>query len=159
MKTGPKVLSASIVSLAALLAGVSVCNGKGIQLTDKDKAQIIKSILVEIDFLNRGLRVGERKEVVYLSTENISPELVLEIRGVNLVLVNPKEVEERAETGFSYYAFGEFKVKGPKVLVSFGDAWRNDRARAASYRTTHYEYRKVSGRWRGKEVSVSMGMS
>lgn len=159
MKTGMKFLSFLLVLLVAPLAKVSVCEGKDIQLTDKDKAQIIKTILLEIDFLRRGLRVGERKDVVYLSTENISAALVPEIHGINLVLVNPEEVEEKAKNGFAYYAFGEFKVKGSKVLISFGETWRNDRARALSYRTTNYEYRMMSGRWKGKDISVSTGRS
>ena len=63
MTTGMKILSVLMISLVALLANVSVCNGKDFQLSDKDKAQIIKSILLDSDFLNRGLRIGERKEV------------------------------------------------------------------------------------------------
>jgi predicted nuclease of predicted toxin-antitoxin system len=158
MNSGKKLLL--LWMLCPILASsVGTSYGKDIQLTDKDKAQIIESILLDTDFLNRGLRVGERKEVVYLSTENISPELVPEVRGINFVLLSPEEVEEKSKTGLRFYAFGEFKVKGSKVLVSFGDTWRNDNWRAMSYRTTRYEYRRVSGRWRGKEVSVSMGMS
>ena len=159
METGMKILSVLIISLFALFPNVSVCNGKDIELTDKDKAQILKSILLEIDFLNRGLRVGERKDVVYLSTANISPELVPEIPGVNFTLLSPEEVEGKSKTGLGYYAFGEFKVKGSKVLVSFGYTWRNDRGRAISYQMTYYEYRKVSGNWKGKDVKTSIGRS
>ena len=159
MKTRKKFLSALTLSAVVLLASVNVCNAKDIQLTPKDKAQILKSILLDIDFLSRGLRIGETKDVVYLSPENISPELMPEIRGVYFILVNPEEVEDKSKSGFGYYAFGEFKVKGSKVLVSFGDTWRNDRAGAVSYQTTHYEFRKTSGRWRSKKVSVSIGRS
>ena len=159
MKTGKKLFSVLILTAGVLLASVNVCNAKDIQLIDKDKAQIVKSILLDIDFLSRGLRIGETKDVVYLSTENISPELMPEIRGVHFILVNPEEVEEKSKNGFGYYAFTDFKVRGSKVLVSFGDTWRNDRGGAVSYRTTHYEFRKMSGRWRRKEVSVSIGRS
>lgn len=159
MKTRTMFQSILLMCVVSFAASVSASTGKDIQLTDKDKAQIIKSILSDVDFLNRGLRVGERKEEVYLSTENISPAFLPEIRGVKIVLVSPEEVEERSKTGFGYYSFGEFKVSGSKVLVSFGDTWRNDRGGGHSYRSTHYEFRKVAGRWRGKEVSFSVGMS
>jgi predicted nuclease of predicted toxin-antitoxin system len=158
MKIQPKLFALLTASLL-LLASVGDARAKDTQLKDKDKAQIIKSILLEIDFLNRGLRVGEKKDVVYLSTANISPQLVPEIPGASLALLGPEEVEEKSKTGLGYYEFGEFKVKGSKVMVSFGHTWRSDRGRVISYQMTHYEYRKVSGMWRGKRVKTSIGMS
>ncbi len=140
---------------------VDAKNTKDIQITNKDKAQIIKSILLEFDFLNRHLVLaGEKREVVYLSTENISPKFLPKISGINFVLVNPQEIKEKANTLFGYYAFEEFKVEDSKVLVSFSNIYKDTRIKcsgcAGSANSTHgirYEFRKVSGKWQRKKVN------
>jgi hypothetical protein len=147
-----KYLITLIFSFIVLLINVSDGNGNDIQLTDKDKAQIIKSI-----FLTKKLE-GRIIGIIYLSSENISPGLVPRISGIRIVLVSPEEIKERSKINFWYFAFGEFKVKGSKVLVSLGNNSRHVRS-GATYQTTYYEYQKVKGRWKGKEIYGTIGLS
>jgi hypothetical protein len=151
--------NALLLLIILLIAGVTTCHGKDFRLTKNDKAQIIKSILFKADFLKRGLRVGEERDFVYLSTENVSPELVPKLPGVRIILIDEVEIAKKLENGFGHYAFGEFVVKGSKVLVSFAAKWSNSHFGSSSYQITHYEYRRKSGKWRGRIASVSLGRS
>jgi predicted nuclease of predicted toxin-antitoxin system len=117
-------------------------------ISASDKIQIITSVLLKTDFLNRGLRLGERKEVVYLSSENLPPNFKPKIRRIKFVLVNPEEIEKRSKEGFGYYAFGKFEIKSSRILVSFHDLWRSPLSRFNLYRETEFEYGKVSDRWK-----------
>ena len=82
-------------------------NSKKTLLSDKDKAQIIKSVLQEFDFLNRYIYEDEKKEVVYLSTKNIPPKFVPTVSGINFVLLKPEEIEEKIKNGFGYFVFSK----------------------------------------------------
>lgn len=135
-------------------------NRKDIQITARDKSQIVKSILLEFDFLNRHSYKGEKKGVVYLSTENISPIFIPKVSGINFVLVSPKEIEGKTNTIFGYYTFGMFKVKDSKIFVSFGNVYRDSRipcsgcsGSASSTNGISYEFRKVKGKWQGKALN------
>jgi hypothetical protein len=116
-------------------------------LTGKDKALLIKSILLEKDLLNRRLNSGERKTVVNLSSENISAGLLPEIKGINFVLFNRRQIKEKIKTGFFYYAFESFKISGSKVLVSFG-YYENHQGRIIYSGGTTYEFQKYKDGWR-----------
>jgi hypothetical protein len=122
-------------------------------LTNKDKAFIIKSILLEKDLLNRDLTVDEIKDVVNISSQNISPELLPKIKGISFVLHSRKQIKEKTKTGFLYYAFSSFKIKGSKVLIDFGHYFENIEGRAFYSGGLTYEFKKVNGRWVGKEIS------
>jgi hypothetical protein len=117
-------------------------------LTDKDKAFIIKSILLQKDFLNRGLIAGENREFVNLSLENIAPELLPKIRGINFVLFNREQIEEKIKTGFMYYAFGHFKITDGKVLIDFGHYFENIKYEASYSGGLIYECQKIRSKWK-----------
>ena len=148
-----------ILFLTPALANAA--NGKAIQITAEDKAEIAQSILSEFDFLNRRLRQDEKKETVYLSTQNLPPNFAPQVSGINFVLLNPQEIEEKVKNGFGYFAFEKFMGKGRKVLVSFGYNFRdagfanrnsNSGNPPDSTNGGRYEFRKVKGKWQGKSV-------
>jgi hypothetical protein len=131
-----------------LLVSLNQCfaQQKTTSLTNKDKAIIVKSILLKEDFLNRGLGVDETKEIVNLSLENITPEVVPKIPGIKFVLFNQEQIKEKIKTSFRYYAFGRFGIKGSKVLVDFGNYF-------PSYSNgSTYEFKRVKGKWIGKLI-------
>ncbi len=62
----------------------------------------------------------EKQQLFLLSTENIKSELVPKIKGIKLILLEPKEIQERADKKgdlIFYLHFKKFKVEGSKVLV------------------------------------------
>ena len=126
-----------------------------IQLTQRDKTQIIKSVLLWQDFLDRGLRIGEVRGIVYLSTENIAPELVPRIRDVRFMLLSPDEQSNWPQSGISLFEFSDFVIKGSKVTLSLIDTWFIKSNRHSYVRIT-YEFRKSSGKWVGHETVRSM---
>jgi hypothetical protein len=153
MKSGNRLSILLVLSFTALLINVSAGNGKDLQLMDKDKASIVRDVLMNENLLERGLRVGEVRGEIYLSTENISPLILPEISGVRFILLDPNEKDKRPKAGYTIFEFSDFKVKGSKVLVSLTKSWSYDRGQSTK---VTYEYRKLSGKWRGKETSVSM---
>jgi hypothetical protein len=145
-----------IVLLVGVCLGVANAQTeRTIQLTQRDKAEIIKSILLWQDFLNRGLRIGEVRGIVYLSTENIAPEMVPKIRDVRFMLLSPDEQSHWPQWGISLFEFSDFGVKGSKVTLSLTDTWFIKSNRHSYVRIT-YEFRKPFGKWVGHETNRSM---
>ncbi len=139
---------------------VDAKNREAIQITNQDKTQIVKSILLDFDYFNNPFRIDDR-EVIHLSTKNIPSNFVSKFFRITFVLLNPQEIEEKVKTGFRYYAFEEFKVVGSRVLISFSHIYRDSGFQtrwgsAGSPNSTNgilYEYRKFSGNWYGRRVS------
>ena len=127
-------------------------------LSESDRVEIIRSILSRTNFLSE----GERSKTVYLSTEHIPVRLLEEmpaVAGVTFVLMTPAEIAEKAQTGFEYYSFSEFRVRGRAVRISFIE---NNEVRATGFQSDagrEYEYRKVRGKWRGNIRGIILGMS
>ena len=140
----------------ALAASANNSYGKNIQLTDKDKAVIVKSILLRENLLGRGLRVGEVRGIIYLSTENTSPALVPRIRKIRFALLDPNEKAEWPKFGFSLFEFSPFEVEGSKVKISLRDSWSND---PNQFSRTDYEFTKRSGEWVGRRIGGGGGDS
>ncbi len=137
-------------------------NSKKNQLPDKDKSEIIKSVLQEFDFLNRHIYKDEKKEVVYFSTKNISPKFVPKISGINFVLLKPKEIEEKIKNGFGYFVFQKLESDKIKTSVCFeynylDTGYRNRNPGSSSSPFTVngilYEFRKINDKWQGKALS------
>src|SRR5215470_14504021 len=89
-----------------------------IQLTQKDKAQIIRDILIKKDLLERGLRITEVRGVIYLSLENISPELVPKIPNIQINLLDPNDREKWPKQGFTIFRFSKMEEQGTGIKVS-----------------------------------------
>ena len=153
MKSGNRLSILLTLSLAALLTNVSAGGAKDVQLTDGDKAAIVRDILMNANLLERGLRLGEVKGEIYLSTENISPQIVPKLSGVKFISLDPKGKDDWPKAGYSLFEFSDFKVRGSKVVVSLTDSWSYD---PGQYRKVTYEYRKASGKWRGRAMLVSV---
>jgi hypothetical protein len=156
MKSGNRLSILLVLSFIALLINVSAGNGKDLQLMDKDKASIVRVVLMNADLLERGLRVGEVRGEIYLSTENISPLILPEISGVRFILLDPDEKDKRPKAGYTIFEFSDFKVKGSKVIVSFTQSWSYNRGH---FTKVTYEYRKTSGKWRGKQKLFEISRS
>jgi hypothetical protein len=140
---------------------VDIKNAKDIRITAEDKAQIVRFILLEDVFLNKHLRRQEKKEAVYLSTEEMSIQVLPKVSGISFVLVSPQEIEEKVKNGFGYFAFQKFRVEGRKVLISFsyiycdtGYKFRYPGSSGSPNSTNgiRYEFQKVKGKWAGKAL-------
>ncbi len=132
---------------------------KSESLLSKDKAQIVKAVLLDNYLLPKPTLLGERKELVYLSTENIPSKFTPNIYGISFILLSPKQIKEKANTIFKYYAFGEFKDDGSKVSVSFSRIYQDTRipcsgcaGSASSTKGIRYEFRKINQQWQGKKI-------
>jgi hypothetical protein len=145
-----------------LLVGVSfgIANAqteRWVQPTVRSKAQILRSILLSQDLLNRGLRLGEVRGIIYLSTQHIAPEIIPRIRDVRFMLLSPNDESHWPQSGISLFEFSGFVVNGLKVTVSLTVSWFSRSTRHSYVRTT-YEFRKSAGKWVGNETGRSMYM-
>jgi hypothetical protein len=128
-------------------------------LPDRDKADIVKSVLEDSDLENRTLSIGEEKDVVPLSVENISPSHVPKLQGLSFDLLTTQEIKEKTQNGFTYFWFGKFIVKGTRVQVEFGDTSLYARGEEAHSNSVKYEFRKVKGKWKAKRIGFSISQS
>lgn len=128
-------------------------------LTEADKLEIIKPTL-EKALLNKQIPdyglLKDKKNVV-LSTENISPSLVPKLTGVNLILLSPEEIQEKAnlEGDFTYLSFGEIRANGDKIFVVLRNTWVKSKTSKVMYLSgggMFLEYRKENGKWVGEVV-------
>ena len=162
------LLIVSIMFSSPILAQTFDCftadlqNSKKNQLPDKDNAQIFESILMKFDFLNRHLYKGEKKEIVYLSTKNISSKYLPKISEINFILLNEKEIGEKTKNGFGYFVFQKLKTDKMKTQVCFEYNYRDDGYRFRnpnssgspdSVRGILYEFRKINNKWQGKALN------
>src|SRR5687767_13541364 len=86
--------------------------------------------------------------VVYLSTENISRNLVPnKIGEAKILLKNPPEIEKGKKNWSGYCAFKKFKTDGTSAFVSFHCYIRDSKAEEFNLSVMEYEYRKADGKW------------
>ena len=62
---------------------------------------------------------------IVLSTENITPELVPNLPGINIILLTPDAIQEKAdaEGDFTYLRFTSFEIQRDGVLVNLDNIW------------------------------------
>ena len=128
------------------------------ELPAKDKAELIRLTLERalVDKKIPDYNIIAKQESFLLSTENISAELVPEIKGIKLIQLAPEEIKERAETDGSYvyyFRFRKFEVEGARVLVMLDNIpmYANKPRRFAFGGGFTIEYEKMDGEWIGKE--------
>ena len=129
--------------------GIAKTKRNSIHLTQKDKAQIIESVLRQ-ELSKKDFPKSET--YLFLKDPILPSELVPAIYKDKIEMIEPEEVrarEDRKERVLILF-FNEFKARRGKVIVDFGRSYS-----APNYRNeegTIYEYRKVGGRWRGRST-------
>jgi hypothetical protein len=119
-------------------------------LTERDKAQIVGSILRRDNFRESETWKDNAENTVYLLAESIPAMHLPQIKGIGFVLIKPGEVDEMKKTGVEYYEFSEFEVRKTSVRVFFRRTYINTSAREASGSAVEYTCRKVAGKWKVK---------
>ncbi len=145
-----------VLSLSVAVSGAPARVGPS--LSESDRIEIIRSILLRTEFLGE----GEQSKTVYLSTAHIPPRLLKEmpvVVGVKFVPMTPDEISERAKTGLEYYSFSDFEVTRHAAQISFYKEYLVSSTGFASASGARYEYRRERGRWRGKISGMIMSMS
>ena len=127
------------------------------KLADKDKAEVIK-LALELALVKKEIpdyNQIEKQKHILLSTENIKPELVPKIEGIELVLLNPEELEKRAGKAggvIFYFRFVMFEMKDSKILVHLDNIpmyAENFTERFLVGGGFTVEFEKKSGKWVG----------
>ena len=98
-------------------------------LPEEDQAELIR-LTLERALLDEEipdfLLLTEGRDEIVLSTENVDPELVPELEGVNLVPLSPEEIQAKAneEGDFLYLHFQMVDVQSEtEVTVSLNNIW------------------------------------
>jgi hypothetical protein len=180
MKTKRKKWQQLALAVALTLVMASEANPQAqsrtreaLSITDNDKAQIIQSVLMrELSLSNedrtRIIKPAPRRidpcmnsegstRTEYISSKNIIASLLPKISCINFVLLGPEELESKSQEGIQYLVFDKFEVKGSKVEVNLATV--HAKGKFFSTAGVAYEFRKVSGRWRVKEVGGYSGMT
>lgn len=130
------------------------------KISDKDQAEIIK-LTLERALVAKEIpdyHLIKDKENIVLSTENIDPNLVPNIPGVNLILLDPDEIQENAdlEGDFLYLRFEQVKVENSKVIISLDNIWAVSQYTQGAYLSgggfTIEYHRDFFGRWSGEVI-------
>ncbi len=118
------------------------------ELTDQDRASIAISILRD-QISCRNLRKND--SFVLKINEYIRREWFASFSDIRLILLSEQEIDSRvkSDASFSYGSFEGFEIAGKKVIVNFGEP-----TSLTSVSGPIYEYRKISGRWRGTITGV-----
>lgn len=131
---------------------------EGATLSDEEWSELIgltlERALVDQEIPDYGMLADQ--EQLILSTENIDPALVPEIPGVELVLLTPEEIQERAdvEGDFLYLRFQQLEAaSADEATVSLANTW----AVAADSEMVYLsgggftvEYTRGDGGWEGE---------
>jgi hypothetical protein len=124
-------------------------------VSESDITEIIRSSLTIalIDKRIPDYKLIEDKENIVLSTENIFRDLVPEIFGVNLIVLEPDEIQNKAdrEGDFLYLRFTklEFQNEG-NAIVDLDNVWMKGRTSPYMYLSgggLAIAYSKDSGIW------------
>lgn len=137
----------SLVLLASLLCPV-FASAQVKRLTDRDKTQIIQSILRRYDFTQSETWNDNSENTVYLLSKNISPADIPLIKGVKFVFIERDQIERLKNIGIEYYEFSRFEIAKTKVRVAFSRTYTSHREGNGS--VMEYICRKVSGTWKLK---------
>ncbi len=127
------------------------------ELTKEEKAALIK-LSLELALVEKRIpdyNIIEGQDHFLLSTENITAELVPQLEGINLILLEPKEIQERADSRGDYvyyFRFKKFKTEGPKVLVYLDNVpmYAKNPTRMAFGGGFTVEFQKKDGKWVSK---------
>jgi hypothetical protein len=160
-------LKIGLAFLILLLAVVSYFTEQENTLTsnnssEKDKYEVIKLVLEKaiVEKEIPDYNMIQDKENIVLSTENINPQQVPRIAGVNLILMTPQEIQEKAnrEEDFLYLRFGDIIQSDSKIVISLDNTWavkKGSQSRYLSGGGFEIEYEKINGTWKESgEISI-----
>src|SRR5919205_972776 len=124
------------------------------ELTKEERAELIK-LSLELALVQKRIpdyNIIEEEYEFLLSTENITAEMVPHLKGINLVLLEPKEIKERAESRGDYvyyFRFRKFEAKGAKVFVYLDNVpmYAEKPTRMAFGGGFTVEFQKKDGKW------------
>jgi hypothetical protein len=146
--------AAEIVILSQSSGGVPP--GTGADVTERDKAEIVRLslqwALVDKKIPDYRLYFSEMENII-LSVENIEAGLLPQIPGVNLTLLQPEEIQKKAdeEGDFLYLRFLQLEVSNSEAKVSLDSTWAvgkdSQETHHAGYARCNAEYRRESGEW------------
>jgi hypothetical protein len=130
-----------------------------IVLTEVHKVAVINPTL-EKALLNKQIPdygLLKDKGNVVLSTENIPLNFVPKVSGVNLILLSPEQIKEKAnlEGDFVFLSFGDIEANGDKISVVLTNTWVKSKDSRKVYLSgggIFLEYRKQNGKWIGKII-------
>jgi hypothetical protein len=153
----------ALIFVALLVSGVlglfCLVQAFPLGLTDGDKTEIMKMTL-ELALAPGVFAHIIDKEKMILSTENIDPNLVPKMPGVNLALLDPDKIQEKAdrEGDFLFLRFKQMQINGWRVMVSLDNIWaigKNSQSRYLSGGgfTISY-YRGLFGGWVGEGMAA-----
>lgn len=159
MKLNMKKINLNSFLIIFLVIAPLFVNAQINRLSKSDKAQIITIILKEQKF--RDSKYPNTDKRVYILMDNISFNLLPKIKDIEFVSITQNQIDEMKKTGVEYYSFGEFKVNGKNIEVSFSRTYINVTGKYSNGYSMVYESRKVSGRWkvRGGKPAVWIGES
>lgn len=157
VKDNVKVTSNETTKIEAKLTYGEQCEsseGKTIELTDEDKAEIVNQIL-EDALIKKNIPDYNPKGKFILSTENIKPDWVKPLPKIKLNLMTPDEIQSKADNkgDFLYLSFAEFAPKGKCVLVTLENGWAKGKRSDKYYLSgggSIFLYHKKAGKWVGE---------
>lgn len=124
---------------------------------ESDMAEVIRLslTLALVDKEIPDYRLIKDKENIVLSTENIREDLVPEIPGVNLIVLEPDEIQRKAdrEGNFLYLCFSKLEVQNERnAIVHLDNVWMKSSTSRHMYLSgggLAIAYSKDSGSWKG----------
>lgn len=141
------------------------CEGKsGEELTSADKAAIVNLMLDEAVIQkktpNRSSLVTNQKSI--LSTKNIDVDRISKPAGLELLLLSPAQIQDRAnhQGDFMYLEFDKIEMRGACVSVSLFTLWAdgtstvwNPPTKNLGESAVYYVFNKRNGTWTGEFVT------
>lgn len=132
---------------------------KHIVLSNADKQAAIKSAL-ELALIKKQIPdygLIKDKQNVVLSSKNVPTNADLNLSGVNILLLSPDKIQEKAdrEGDFTFLSFGEITANGDKMFVVITNTWVKSRTSKMLYLSgggMFLEYQKKDGKWVGNNV-------
>jgi|SRR5215475_17708 len=130
------------------------------EFTDKDRLEIVRLTLERAVIAAEvpDYHLIRDKQNIILSTENITPDLVPQIPGVNFALIDQEQIQRMAyaEKYLSFLSFKEISYRQGKVIVKIVNT-NMSRQSGLHAGVLIIEYNKEKSKWIGRvtETTVS----
>ena len=143
----------SILIVLALAVQCAYSENKTSHLTDRDKKQIIQTVLLQselADPANPMLWDLTNSPTLYLLHKDLPSSFKPRIPKLNIILINPDQLQGKLKTNidFHYFAIRKFALTNDLVVVEFGQ-YRGGNGYYSAHGAT-WEFRNVGKTWVGK---------